>query len=67
MLSYVNRDLSFSRTVTAGIFSLAIFVAQLLTVERLVWDRRLPTTLRVGMAEFDFAVFKSMLPFLYDS
>ena len=31
------------------------------------FDRLLPTSLREGMAEFVFAVFKSMLPFRYGS
>ena len=30
-----------------------------------IFDRLLPTSLREGMAEFVFAVFKSMLPFRY--
>jgi hypothetical protein len=31
------------------------------------FDGLMPTSLREGMAEFVFAVFKSMLPFRYDS
>ena len=61
MLSCVNRDFSFSRAETAGIYSFAIFVAQRLIVEDF-FGRLLPTSLREGMAEFDYAVSKSMLP-----